>query len=372
METIECAVIGAGVVGLACARSLAMAGRDVIVLESATSIGTGTSSRNSEVIHAGIYYPARTLKAELCVSGRAMLYAYCAEREITARRCGKLIVATRDDQIAALQGLEASARRNGVDDLVWLDADEVRAREPAVRSVGALLSPSSGIVDSHALMLSLQGDLEDRGGMVAFAAPVLSGRVTDAGIVIDVGGAAPMVLRCRTLINAAGLFAPAVAGLIEGVPEAVIPHAYFAKGNYYALSGVKNPFSSLIYPVPEQAGLGIHATIDLGGQVKFGPDVEWVDAIDYRVDPKRADRFYAAIRRYWPELPDGALTPSYSGIRPKIVAEGEAAADFILQGEADHGIPGLVNLFGIESPGLTACLAIAQKVETMLTEFATA
>ena len=372
METVDCVVIGAGVVGLACARALAQSGCDVLVLETEKSIGTGTSSRNSEVVHAGIYYPAGSLKAELCVSGRAMLYAYCAERDIVARRCGKLIVATRDNHIDALHRLETSARRNGVDDLVWLTADEVHAREPAVSCVGALLSPSSGIVDSHALMLSLQGDLEERGGMVAFAAPVLGGRAGEDGIVLDVGGDAPMLLRCRTLVNAAGLFAPAIAGLIEGMPAAAIPRAYFAKGNYYALSGVRNPFSSLIYPVPEQAGLGIHATIDLGGQVKFGPDVEWIDAIDYTVDPARADSFYAAIRRYWPGLPDGALTPSYSGIRPKIVDKGEAAADFVIQGEAEHGVCGLVNLFGIESPGLTSCLAIAQKTEAMLAEFAPA
>lgn len=366
MDDVDCVVVGAGVVGLAVARALALSGREVIVLEEATAIGTGTSSRNSEVVHAGIYYPAGSLKARACVAGRRLLTEYCRERGIAAPAVGKLIVATDPAQTEALAALRRAAEANGVHDLRALTTDDIRAVEPAVTGVAALFSPSSGIVDSHALMLSFRGDLEDQGGMIALGAPVARGRVTDAGVELEVEGAAPSRLRCRSLVNAAGLSAPALAGRIEGMAPALVPRAWFAKGSYFALSGTASPFTHLVYPMPEQAGLGIHATVDLGGQVRFGPDVEWVDGLDYAVDPARADVFYGAIRRYWPALPDGGLSPSYAGIRPKIVGPGQAAADFVVQGPAKHGIPGLVNLFGIESPGLTASMALAGHVVDVL------
>ena len=336
----------------------------MVVVERETAIGTGTSSRNSEVIHAGLYYPTGSLKARLCVRGREQLYAYCAGHGIGHRRCGKLIVATDAGQLDALRALQAQAHANGVHDVVWLERDAVLAMEPALHAIAALHSPSTGIVDSHGLMLALQGDAEAHGAMLAFASPVLGGRVAGGGVELDVGGETAMTLRARTVVNAAGLDAPALASRVTGLDAAHVPRAYRCKGSYFALAG-KAPFSRLVYPLHDAAGLGVHLTLDLAGQARFGPDTEWLadDAEpDYRVDPARGDAFYAAIRRYWPALPDGSLAPAYSGVRPKIAGPGEPARDFAIAGLADHGVPGLVNLFGIESPGLTACLAIADEV----------
>jgi L-2-hydroxyglutarate oxidase LhgO len=359
MERVDCLVIGAGVIGLAVARELAVSGREVIVLERAGAIGTETSSRNSEVIHAGLYYPPGSLKARLCVLGKRLLYEYCADRGIEARSIGKLLVATAEAQISKLASIKDNAEGNGVSDLRWLTLEEARALEPEVSCVAALLSPSSGIFDSHAFMLALQGDIEDSGGAVAFNSTVKGGRKHGEGIAIATGD---LELQAGIVVNAAGLYAPAVAATIAGIPLRLVPRAYFAKGNYFALTGVRSPFKHLIYPMPEQAGLGIHATLDLGGGVRFGPDVEWVDSIDYKVDPARAPSFEESIRFYWPSLPQGALAPSYCGIRPKIVGPGEPAADFLIQGPSAHGIDGLWNLFGIESPGLTSSLALAAEV----------
>lgn len=365
MESVDCVVVGAGVVGLAVARSLALTGRDVLLLEGAEAIGTGTSSRNSEVIHAGIYYPAGSLMARHCVAGRRLLYAFCAERGVPHARCGKLIVATSEEEATRLDGIRARAAANGVEDMRVLSRDEALALEPALSCHGALLSPSTGIIDSHAYMLALQGDAENAGAVLAFHSPVLAGRVTPDGIVLEVGGAEPMTLLCRSLVNAAGLGAPALGRAIDGLPPDTVPREYYAKGNYFTLAG-RSPFSRLIYPVPVPGGLGTHLTIDLGGQARFGPDVEWVDHIDYVVDPRRGDSFYEAIRRYWPALPDGALQPGYSGIRPKIVPKGAPGQDFVIQGPAVHGVRGLVNLYGIESPGLTASLSLAEAVRDTL------
>jgi L-2-hydroxyglutarate oxidase LhgO len=368
MEQIDAVVIGAGVVGLAVGRALALAGHEVMVLESENAIGTGTSSRNSEVIHAGIYYPAGSLKARLCVQGKEMLYAYCAERGVAHRRLGKLIVATSPEQVQALDGIVVKAAANGVHDLQKLTADEARALEPALSCEAALLSPSTGVVDSHGLMLALQGDMENAGGLLALVSPV-----QDIGL--QQGTAThPIRLRtqdgtelaCKVLVNAAGLNAVAMARRMEGLDPTLLPQAHYAKGNYFTLAG-KAPFSRLIYPVPEKAGLGVHLTLDLGGQAKFGPDVQWVeDPADLQVDPRRGDAFYAEVRKYWPALADGALQAGYAGMRPKINAPHEAAADFMIQGPAEHGVPGLVNLLGIESPGLTSSLAIAAHVLSRL------
>lgn len=364
MDQIECVIVGAGVVGLAIARRLARAGREVVVLEATEAIGTGTSSRNSEVIHAGIYYAAGSMMARMCVSGKAALYAYCRDHGIPHRNCGKLIVATRPEEADKLQSIRTRASANGVDDLQFLSGTEARALEPALACRAALLSPSTGIVDSHALMLSLRGEAEAAGAAFAFHAPLSQARVKRDGIEIDVGGEAPMSLQCRLLINAAGLGATMVARRIDGMPPGLIPPAYLAKGNYFSCSA-RSPFSRLIYPVPEPGGLGVHLTLDLAGQAKFGPDVEWIDSIDYTVDPTRAEKFYPAIRRYWPGLPDGALTPGYAGIRPKIVPPAVAVQDFVIQDGRVHGVAGLINLFGIESPGLTSCLAIADHVAAL-------
>jgi L-2-hydroxyglutarate oxidase LhgO len=326
MERVDCVVIGAGVVGLAVARQLAQAGREVIVLEAAGMIGTETSSRNSEVIHAGIYYPAGSLKARSCVAGKHKLYAYCAEHGVPHKRCGKLIVATTEAQNATLEQIRAKAAANGVHDLEWLTPASVAELEPEVVCTGALLSPSTGIIDSHRLMLAYQGDAEDKGAMLAFHAPVERGRIAEDGIVLEVGGAAPMTLCARSVVNSAGLHAPTVAARFEGLRRELVPTPYYCKGNYFTLAGAR-PFSHLVYPVPEEAGLGVHVTIDLGGQVRFGPDVEWVDAVDYDVDPKRAEAFYAAVRTYYPGLKDGAIEPGYAGMRPKISPKGTQAAD---------------------------------------------
>ncbi|CAN5496043.1 NAD(P)/FAD-dependent oxidoreductase [soil metagenome] len=361
MDRVECVVVGAGVVGLAAARRLAQAGLEVVLVEAAGDIGTGTSSRNSEVIHAGIYYPAGSLMARLCVAGKQALYAYCDQHGVPYRRCGKLIVATADNERDKLAAIKSHAEANGVGDMQVLSGAEARALEPALNCVGALLSPSTGIVDSHAYMLALRGEIEAAGGALAFHAPLLRAKAVADGFEVEIGGDTPMALHCRVLINSAGLSAPAIARAIDGMPSGLIPTGYYAKGNYFSCS-TPAPFSHLIYPVPEPGGLGVHLTIDLGGQAKFGPDVEWVETLDYAVDPARAERFYPAIRRYWPTLPDGALAPSYSGIRPKIVPPAVARQDFMIHGSQDHGLAGLVNLFGIESPGLTSSLAIADEV----------
>jgi L-2-hydroxyglutarate oxidase LhgO len=361
MDKVDCVVIGAGVIGLAIARRLALSGREVIVLEAAEGIGTVTSSRNSEVIHAGIYYKAGSLMARMCVSGKHALYRYCDEHGVPYRNCGKLIVATTAKETEKLEGIRAHAQANGVEGMELLSGEAARALEPALACDAALLSRSTGIIDSHAYMLSLRGDAEAAGAAFAFHTPLERAIAEADGIEIDAGGAQPMTLACRLLVNAAGLNAPAVARLIEGMPLQLIPPAYLAKGNYFSCNA-RAPFTHLIYPVPEPGGLGVHLTLDMAGQARFGPDVEWVDHIDYAVDPARAERFYPAIRKYWPTLPDRALMPSYSGIRPKIVPPAVASQDFLIQGPRDHGVDGLINLFGIESPGLTSSLAIADYV----------
>ncbi len=365
-DRVDAVVIGAGVVGLAVGRALAQRGLETLVLESEVTIGTGISSRNSEVIHAGLYYPHGSLKARLCVSGREQLYAFCESHGVAHRRCGKLVVATAPEQLPGLAQLAERARDNGVRDLQALDAAAARAMEPALRCEAALLSPSSGIVDSHGLMLALQGDLERAGGAIALRSPVEALRCGADGHRIEVGGDEPTALRARWVVNAAGLRAPALASTMRGLDARHVPPARFSKGSYFALAG-RAPFSRLVYPLPQDAWLGVHLTLDLGGQARFGPDAQWLDiasadAIDYGVDPARADAFYADVRRYWPGLADGSLQPAYSGVRPKIHGPGEPAPDFGVQGPGEHGVPGLVNLFGIESPGLTSCLALADEV----------
>ncbi len=367
-DVVDLVVIGAGVVGLAVARALALspkfAGKEQLVLEAANAIGTGTSSRNSEVIHAGIYYPQGSLKAQLCVEGKAMLYDYCESRGIGFKRCGKLIVATSEAQVAQLQGIIAKAAANGVSDLVLLTREQARELEPQLECVAAVHSPSTGIVDSHALMLSLQGDFENAGGLTVLNSAVAGVFIASDAIKIVMEDGTE--IHTKTLVNAAGLSAPLIAQNTQGLDAKFVPTAYYAKGNYFTLSG-KSPFSRLIYPVPEAAGLGVHLTLDLGGQAKFGPDVQWVEsADDLVVNPARGDAFYAEVRKYWPQLQDGSLIAGYAGIRPKINAPTEAAADFVIQGPKDHGIAGLVNLFGIESPGLTSSLTIGARVAQLL------
>lgn len=364
-ERIDCAVIGAGVVGLAIARGLACAGREVVILEREQGFGTHTSSRNSEVIHAGIYYPTGSIKARLCVPGRKALYRYCADHNVNHKRIGKVVVATGAEQLDALHKYKAQAEINGVDDLRMLSANELAALEPEVRGVAGFLSPSTGIIDSHGLMLAYLGDAEERGASLALESPVVSGSIRNDGILLDVGGSESMTILCRTVVNAAGLHAQAVARSITGIPARTIPPTYYAIGHYYTLAG-RSPFAHLIYPVARQDWLGVHVTIDLGGQVKFGPDFSWIDEIDYRFDESRTPAFYEAIRRYYPGLKDGTLQPGYTGIRPKIAGPGEAAPDFVIQGPRDHGVAGLVNLYGIESPGLTSSLAIADYAAAML------
>jgi L-2-hydroxyglutarate oxidase LhgO len=353
------------VVGLAVGRALAQAGREVIVLEAESRPGSGISSRNSEVIHAGIYYAPGSLKAHLCRRGRELLYDYLRASGIPHEPCGKLIVATDADEIATLERLLSTSLANGVDDLRWLSRGEACCLEPELACVAALLSPSTGILDSHAFMLSLETDAVAYGAALALNTRVRRGWAENDRIVLEMAEKDQGRLACRFLVNAAGLGATALARAIAGVPAASIPTLHLAKGSYFALSG-RAPFSRLVYPVPEQAGLGVHFTRDLAGRGRFGPNVEWVDAIDYDVDASQANGFEAAIRRYWPAIRAGALHPDYAGVRPKLHGPGEPAADFVIQGPAIHGIHGLVNLFGIESPGLTASLAIAERVVTLL------
>ena len=367
MDSVECLVVGAGVVGLAVARQLARAGRETIVVEREAAYGGGVSSRNSEVIHAGLYYPPGSLKARLCVQGKAMLYAWCAERGVPHRRCGKLVVATDGSRVDELRRLQATAHRNGVTDVAWLDAADARAIEPEVRCAAALWSPSSGIVDSHALMTSLLGDAQAAGAVLALASPVASAARVDGGWAIAVGDDPEPALRARWLVNCAGLGAVPLAAATSGPAAARVPRQRFAKGHYFSLS-VRSPFTHLVYPLPDDGGLGVHLTLDLAGRGRFGPDVEWLPDglaerdLDYAVDVGRAAAFEAQVRRFWPGLPDGALAPAYTGVRPKMHGPGEPAADFRIDGPDAHGCEGLVQLFGIESPGLTASLAIAEHV----------
>ncbi len=361
----DAVVVGAGVVGLAIARALAFSGRDVVVLEALDAIGSVTSSRNSEVIHAGIYYPAGSLKGRLCVRGKQLLYDYLEQHQVPHARCGKWLVATNDEETQQLEAVVRRAAANGCTELEWLSAAQAMSLEPELQCVRALSSPTTGIVDSHRYMLSLQGDIESRGGAVALKSPLLKVIPHRDGFSLHVGGDAPMEVSAKYVINAAGLEAQGVAKRIEGLGAEHIPRRYLCKGNYFTLLGAA-PFERLIYPVPGSASLGCHYTLDLGGQGRFGPDVEWVDEVDYAVEPSRAADFYEQIRRYWPGLKDGALSASYSGVRPKLQAPGAAAEDFRIDGSAVHGVPGLVNLFGIESPGLTSSLAIAEHVAQMI------
>ncbi len=358
MDEVAAVVIGAGVVGLAVARELALRGHDTLVLEAAERFGTGASSRNSEVIHSGIYYPQGSWKARLCIAGRDRLYAFCTERGIAHQRCGKLIVATDEAQLPGLAKVAAAAAANGVE-LESLSGAAARALEPQLACVAALNSPLTGIIDSHAYMLALLADAESRGAILACGSTVTRIVLEADGARIAVNGGEPE-LRARLLVNSAGVAAPAVAGLMEGLPAAHVPVAYYAKGSYFTLEG-RAPFRRLVYPIPEPGGLGIHLTLDLGGRARFGPDVEWIDTPEYDVDPRRGERFYAAIRRYWPGLRDGALQPAYAGVRPKISGPHQAAADFRIDDERSHGVAGVLNLFGIESPGLTSSLALASE-----------
>lgn len=378
-EHVQTVVIGAGVVGLAIARALALSGREVLILEREPAFGTITSARNSEVIHAGIYYAKDSLKARLCVKGRRALYAYCAAHGIAHRRCGKLIVACSAEEVGQLAGIAARARANGVDDLREISAAEARAIEPALACHGALLSPSTGIVDSHALMLTLLGEAENAGAILVPNTEIagLAARGEGEGFAIRTGGAAPMELAAGELVNAAGLGAPALATIMRDLPRNAVPRQWLARGNYFSLAG-RAPFSHLVYPAPVAGGLGVHLSLDLAGRVRFGPDVEWIEDEDYSVDPGRATGFYQAIRRYWPDLPDGALAPDYAGIRPKLAPGGNdyggirpesspgGNADFRIDGRDVHGLSGHVGLYGIESPGLTSSLAIGEMVRTML------
>jgi L-2-hydroxyglutarate oxidase LhgO len=356
---LDAVVVGGGVIGLAFARALARAGREVTLLEGEARLGHHTSSRNSEVIHAGIYYPQGSLKARLCVAGKQLLYDYCAQMDVPHRRLGKLIVATRDEEVPALEGILRHAQASGVSDLEWVEARAVTELEPAVTAARALFSPSTGIIDSHGLMSALRREAEAAGAQVILNSPVLGGRVTAAGIELSIGGSEPSLALCRTLVNAAGLHAQTLARSIAGVPATSIPGQYFAKGHYFTLGG-RSPFNHLVYPVPVPGGLGVHVTLDLAGQTRFGPDVSWLDGVDYSFDEARAASFYEAIRRYYPALREGALEPGYTGIRPKLAGAGTAASDFVIQTESVHGVPGLINLYGIESPGLTSSLALAE------------
>jgi L-2-hydroxyglutarate oxidase LhgO len=374
MEQVDCVVVGAGVVGLAVAREMALQGRETILLEREDSFGTISSARNSEVIHAGIYYPKDSLKAKLCVEGNRLLYEYCRSHQVSTQPYGKLIVAADASQLDDLQAIMYKAQQNQVPDIKMISGSQAKILETQLQCEAAVLSASTGVVDSHGLMLSLLGGFEDAGGMVAYQSPLLSakpiGNHAEAGFELTIGGADGMKIQTKLLINCAGLSAPAIAQKIEGLSKDLIPKAYFAKGNYFSLSG-KSPFSHLIYPIPEPGGLGVHLTLDMGGQAKFGPDVEWLDIeeesqINYTVDAKRGEGFYAAVRQYWPGLKDGALLADYSGVRAKIVPPNTPAGDFYFEGPQQHQLQGLFNLYGFESPGLTSCLAIAQHLEAQI------
>lgn len=371
LPDVDCLVIGAGAVGLAIGRALARAGREVIVAEACNGIGQGISSRNSEVIHAGIYYPHGSLKARFCVEGRKALYRFCEDFGVAHRNCGKIIVAANAAQEGRLSAIAGRAAQNGVEDMRLLSPHELRSLEPALQGVAGLLSPATGIVDTHGLMLALQGDMEAHGGALALASAINGGRRKGKFIEVDMAGETPVSLSASHVVMASGLFSPSLARQFEGLAQASLPQAHFAKGNYFSLAR-RAPFSRLIYPVPEPGGLGVHLTLDMAGRARFGPDVEWLDvhspdAIDYRVDPRRAEKFYAAIRQYWPDLRDGELSADYSGVRPKIVPAGAEDADFVILDHAADGMPGLVGLYGIESPGLTSALAIADHVCAMIT-----
>jgi len=376
MEQVDCVVVGAGVVGLAVAREMALQGRETILLEREDSFGTISSARNSEVIHAGIYYPKGSLKAKLCVEGNRLLYEYCRSHQVGTQAYGKLIVAADANQLDDLQAILYKAQNNQVPDIKMISGAQAKALEPQLQCEAAVLSSSTGVVDSHGLMLSLLGGFEDAGGMVAYQSPLLGakpiGNNAEGGFELTIGGADGMQIQTKLLINCAGLSAPALAQKIEGLSKDQIPKAYFAKGNYFSLSG-KSPFSHLIYPIPEPGGLGVHLTLDMGGQAKFGPDVEWLEIeeegqINYTVDAKRGEGFYAAVRQYWPGLKDGSLQADYSGVRAKIVAPNALAGDFYFDGPQQHQLHGLFNLYGFESPGLTSCLGIAQYLEGLVKE----
>lgn len=360
MDQIETVIAGAGVIGLAIARQLARQGHQVLVLEAEATHGSVTSSRNSGVIHAGLYYPPGSLRARFCVAGNRALYDFCAPRGIAAPACGKLVVATTQDEERTLAELAARAVENGVENIKLISGAEARALEPALHCTAALLSPSTGILDSHAYMLALRAEAEDAGALFAFRAPVETIRCEPTGFIVHAAGPAPATLRCTHFINAAGLGAVALARGTQGLAAQYIPQAYLSKGSYFSLAG-RAPFRRLIYPVPIPGGAGVHLTLDLAGQARFGPDVEPIEQINYAVEPRRADSFYAAIRRYWPALPDGALQPAYAGIRPKIVPAHQSQ-DFVIQDQTTHNIPNLINLFGLESPGLTSSLAVAEAV----------
>ena len=371
MERLDCVVIGAGVVGLAIAREMALQGKETILLERESAFGTISSARNSEVIHAGIYYPKNTLKARLCVAGNRMLYEYCRSHQVGAQQYGKLIVAADDSQLDDLRALQHRAHENEVPGISMISAKEAIALEPHLQCAAALHSKSTGIVDSHVYMLSLLGGFEDAGGMVAYQSPLLRATaLAGGGFRLEIGGEEVTQIETALLINCAGMSAPKVAAAIEGLDPVHIPRAYFAKGNYFSLSG-KSPFQHLIYPIPEPGGLGVHLTLDMAGQAKFGPDMEWLDIaveeeVDYSVDPRRGDGFYAAVRRYWPGLKDGTLMPDYSGVRAKIVPSGAPAGDFVFDCPSTHGLAGLYNLYGFESPGLTSSLAIAKHLGDLM------
>jgi L-2-hydroxyglutarate oxidase LhgO len=362
VEKVDAVVIGAGVVGLACGRALALAGREVLIVEREPAFGTGISARNSEVIHAGLYYPPGSLKSRLCVAGRAQLYRYCLDHQVAHKRTGKLVVARQGSQIEALQSLYGRGQANGVTDLVLLDRQQALAMEPHLDVAAAIYSPSTGIIDSHGLMLALLGDAEGAGAVLALNSVVSAGKVTAGGLelTIDSGGQ-PLTLKATNVVNAAGLDAIAVAREIQGIPAQAVPRGWYARGRYFTYSG-RIPFLHLVYPLPASGGLGVHLTLDLAGQGRFGPDITWLDSPDYSVDPAAAADFAASVRRWWPEVEEARLVPGYAGVRPKLVGPGMTDGDFRIDGPTEHGVPGLVNLFGFESPGLTACLAVADEV----------
>lgn len=364
---IDCVVAGAGAIGLAVARELAQAGREVLIVESEDAFGRGVSSRSSEVVHAGMYYPPGSLRAQVCVEGKWLLYDFMKKHNVAHTRCGKLIVACEAHEVETLQAIVDRGAANGVQDLSLLDQKQATALEPELTCLAAILSPSTGMMDSAGIMLALLGEAENAGATLAVRSPVVSGRVGGSQIEIDIGGAEPMTVGCAVFVNSTSLNAPDIASKLEGLDAVHVPDAYFGKGSYFSMTG-KVPFKRLIYPCPVVGGLGIHLTIDVGGQARFGPDIEWVEQPDYEVDPARGDQFYTLVRRYWPGLPDGVLQPSYAGVRPKIVPPGHQAQDFRIDGPQVHGVPGLINLFGMESPGLTSSLAIGRYVMNLISE----